>query len=212
MRCGCTSLKGRGSGSNRYRLAPLHANRTTVVIAVRSTRAIPDVTGSAAPAHPPAMTTAPNTKTRATRPERGQPSRRRSPARICLRRLRFELVPNEGLVTDHPRIVARRDEVRVAGSYLGLRAVVLDDVHASSYHRAQVPGLAAVGAGHRLDALRPAPARLRGESGGLHIAELYHVELRLVRATAFVRCIETFLDHRFRPSVGLIAWPRKLAP
>jgi hypothetical protein len=84
MRCGCTSLKGRGSGSNRYRLAPLHANRTTAVIAVRSTRAIPDVTGSAAPAHPPAMTTAPNTKTRATRPERGQPSRRRHPrAYVC---------------------------------------------------------------------------------------------------------------------------------
>src|SRR5689334_24806324 len=77
------------------------------------------------------------------------------PARVLLGRLRLELEPDELLVPEDPRVVARLDDVGVAGTELQLGAVVVRDVQPAGVDDAHVPCLAGVGAGHRFHALRP---------------------------------------------------------
>src|SRR5215207_11421691 len=85
---------------------------------------------------------------------------------VLLRRSRLELEPDEPLVADDPRVVAGLDDVRVARADLDLGAVVVLDGDPAGLHHADVPGLTALGARDRIDAVRPAPPPLEREPPG----------------------------------------------
>src|SRR5581483_4270314 len=91
-------------------------------------------------------------------------ARERSAARVRLSRL--ELVADEGLVANDPGVVAGFDHVGVAGCELDLCAVLVAHREAPGGDDADVPVLAAVLPGDRLDALGPAPAGLKCEAAG----------------------------------------------
>src|SRR5437764_2428158 len=85
--------------------------------------------------------------------------------RVLLRGSRFEFKPHEPVVSKDPRVVAGLDHIRIARANLELGAVVVLDVQLARLSDADVPRLAAVGAGDGLDALRPLPAGLEGHPG-----------------------------------------------
>src|SRR6478752_5062 len=62
------------------------------------------------------------------------------------------------LLTDRPGVVAGSHRGEVAGAVLDFLTVVHHDLHPAVDEVAKMRGLAAVGAGDRLDVLRPAPA------------------------------------------------------
>src|SRR5262249_54109255 len=98
-----------------------------------------------------------------------------------LGRLRLELERHNALVADGPRIVTRLDHVCLARIHVLLRAVFVNDVHPARLEYPEVPGLAAFGSRHRLDALGPSPAGLEGHAGNGRPAHPDHVDPRLVR-------------------------------
>src|SRR5919198_4931915 len=102
----------------------------------------------------------------------------------------LELDADERLVAEDPGIVARLDHVRIAGADVNRRTVVVDDVDLARNDVAEVRHLAAVGARHGLDALRPPPAGLEGEAPHLVAADPDHVDLGLLRRTALVGLVE----------------------
>src|SRR4051812_19776204 len=86
--------------------------------------------------------------------------RHASALRVLLRRLRLELESDEPLVADDPGVVARLDDVGLARTDLHLGAVVVLDRQPPGLDDADMAGLAALGAGDGLDAVRPAPPGL----------------------------------------------------
>src|SRR5215207_1032712 len=75
-------------------------------------------------------------------------------------RVAAEVDGDAGLVADRPGVVPRSDRRDVTGPDVGLGAVAHRDVHPAGDDVHQVRRLAAVGAGDRLDVVRPSPARL----------------------------------------------------
>src|SRR5207244_2578142 len=117
---------------------------------------------------------------------RCRPRERARPARllrrVLLRRLLLELEGDEALVAVHPGVVTGLDHIGVAGPDVDLGPVLVCYVNAAGLNDADVPRLAAVGARHRLDALRPLPARLEREAGGSRAVDADHVHARLLRS------------------------------
>src|SRR4051794_30129230 len=74
---------------------------------------------------------------------------------------------DDGLVTDHPGVVAlgQRGDIARLGDELG--AVVHPDAQPAAHVELHVRCLAAVGAGDGLDVVRPAPARLEDQPADL---------------------------------------------
>jgi hypothetical protein len=66
---------------------------------------------------------------------------------------RLELKPDEALVAENLCVVTGLDHVRLAGSELHLGPVLVGHTQPAGMHDTDVPGLTAVGARHRLDAL-----------------------------------------------------------
>src|SRR5262249_12615781 len=110
-----------------------------------------------------------------------------------LRGRAVELEADERLAARDPGVVTGLDHVRVAGADVDLGAVVVHDVHRARHDGAAVVRLAAVGPGDRLDALRPLPARLRGQARRLDAAEIDDREVRLVGCANLVRLVERLL-------------------
>src|SRR5215210_4872970 len=116
--------------------------------------------------------------------------RSRAALGVFLSRSRLELEADEPLVADDPRIVARLDDVRLAGADLDLGSVVVLDAQPAGMDHADVACLAAVRSGDGLDALRPPPPRLEREPPGGRRAHAHDVDLRLVRRARLVGGIE----------------------
>src|SRR5262249_40648067 len=115
------------------------------------------------------------------------------------RRRAVELVADEGLVARDPGVVPRLDDVRIAGREVGLGAVVVNDVHRAGDDRPDVMVLTTVGARDRLDALRPAPARLEAHAGRLDASEVDDLHARLRWCTHLIGRAEALLpDPRHR--------------
>jgi hypothetical protein len=109
--------------------------------------------------------------------------------------------------------VARRDVVRVAGADLGGRPVLVLDVHPARDRVAEVLGLAAVRPNDRLDALRPAPARLEDEAADLGRPVADDVDLGLLRAPDLLRSVQVLgLDSSRDPLVRLADGAEPSAP
>src|SRR5215208_7255001 len=112
-------------------------------------------------------------------------------ARVILGRLRLELEAHEPLLAKDPGVVTRLDDIRIPGAELELRAVLVRHVHPAGLDDADVPGLAAIGARDRLDALGPLPAGLERETGGRGAAaEPHDVDLGLFGSPRLVRRLE----------------------
>src|SRR5215210_2288494 len=105
--------------------------------------------------------------------------RSRAALGVFLSRSRLELEADEPLVADDPRIVARLDDVRLAGADLDLGSVVVLDAQPARMDDADVASLACLGSRNRLDALRPPPSRLEREPSGGCRAHAHHIDLRL---------------------------------
>src|SRR5216684_4400499 len=97
-----------------------------------------------------------------------------------------ELDGDEGLVAEHPCVVPRCDQVSVAAAEINLSTIGVHDVDATSLHVTEMLGLAGLGLHHRLDALRPLPARLEREAAHFAAADVDNLDLRLVRRSGFV--------------------------
>src|SRR5207248_2172513 len=116
-----------------------------------------------------------------------------------------ELDTDGGLVADDPSVVAGRDQVRAAGLDVDLRAVVVLDVHRAGDQIAKVLGLAAVGLGDGLDALRPLPSRLEREPADLGAADVYDLDAGLVGRADLIRRVHVLAvdaGHGPSPLVG----------
>jgi hypothetical protein len=70
---------------------------------------------------------------------------------LCRARLEFQ--GHEPLVAHDPGVVPRLDHIRLTGTDLGFRAVLVPDGQSPGLDDADVPNLAAIGADDRLDAL-----------------------------------------------------------
>src|SRR3954452_20630188 len=110
--------------------------------------------------------------------------------RVVLSRLRLEFQADERRVADDPGVVTGLDDVHAPGAEVGLGAVLVGHVQRSGLDDADVPRLAAVGAGNRLDALGPLPARLERQAGSGRAAEPHDIHLRLLRGALLIRRIE----------------------
>src|SRR3954453_7363935 len=86
-----------------------------------------------------------------------------SALRVFLRRSGLELESDVPLVADHPGVVAGLDDVRLARTDLDLGAVLVLPRQPARVNHADMAGLAALGSGDGLDAVRPAPPRLERE-------------------------------------------------
>jgi hypothetical protein len=123
----------------------------------------------------------------------------------CSARLRVALQATEvqqhtGLVSDDPRVVARRHVERVARAELALGAVVHQQRHAALKDVADVLDLAGVRARDRLDVLRPAPAGLEGPAADrmpIEVDELdpTHVRLELPHLVGALESLAGKLCH-----------------
>src|SRR5437588_6557819 len=89
----------------------------------------------------------------------------------------LEVNADERLVADDPGVVARRYRDQVAAPDLRLRAVVHPERHLPGDDVDEVRDFATLGAGDRLDGLRPLPARL--ESRAHHLLALQVQNLHL---------------------------------
>src|SRR5437588_9214603 len=89
---------------------------------------------------------------------------------------------DERLAALHPRVMARRDGVRLARTDAFLGAVLHPDFYASRHGIAHMRVLARIGSRHRLDALGPAPTRLEVEPTDREAFQPYDLDTRLVRA------------------------------
>src|SRR5689334_9842662 len=120
---------------------------------------------------------------------------------------RLELERDEGLVTDHPRVVAGFDQVRLARLEVQLRSVLMGHMQPARLHQADVLHLAAVGARDRFDALRPPPAGLeRQPRGGGAVRQPDDVDPRLVGRAHLVRRVEVAnvqTTHQDHPPLGV---------
>jgi hypothetical protein len=109
---------------------------------------------------------------------------------FCVTRRSLVLDSDELLLTHDPRVVTGVDVIDVARADLGFRAVIVHDVKLALEDIPDVVHLAAVGLYNRLDALGPAPPRLKGvaaDGGALQIHELHSC---LVGCTRLVWGIE----------------------
>jgi hypothetical protein len=86
--------------------------------------------------------------------------------------------------------VTRLDQIGLAGTDLRLGAVLVPHGQTSGLDDADVPDLAAVGAGDGLHALGPLPSRLEREPGRRRVAEANDVHARLLRGARLVGGIE----------------------
>src|SRR5262245_58474231 len=114
----------------------------------------------------------------------------RSALGVRLSRLAVELVTDDRLGTDDPRVVAGLDHVGVAGADLDGRTIRVLYVESPRRHRSDVVHLTSLGPRHGLDALRPPPPRLQGHSTHLHGAEIDDFDLCLVGSPTLVRGVE----------------------
>src|SRR5262249_41574392 len=78
------------------------------------------------------------------------------------------------------------DHVRLTRADVLLRPVAMGDVHRPGQDHADMVHLAALRAGDRLDALRPAPTRLQGHAGSTRPTHADYLDLRLVGAPRLV--------------------------
>src|SRR5437763_6231141 len=107
-------------------------------------------------------------------------------AGVLLGRLRLELEPNERVIPDHPGVVSRFDHVRLARAELGFGAVVVRDVQASRLNDSDMPRLTALGARHRLDAVRPFPAGLKRHPGRRSRSQANDLDACLLRRACLI--------------------------
>jgi hypothetical protein len=108
-------------------------------------------------------------------------------ASVLLGRPRLEFEADEALVADDPGVMTWLDHIGVAGTHLGLGAVVMLDDQLAGLDDADVPNLAAVGTGDRLHALGPPPPRLERHAGSRCFTQAHHVHPRLIRGASLVR-------------------------
>jgi hypothetical protein len=86
--------------------------------------------------------------------------------------------------------MARFDDVRVSRSDLSFRTVLVHDVQPTFLNDPDMAGLAAIGSDDGLHALRPAPARFEGESGGCRSTHSHNVDARLFGRPRLIGRIE----------------------
>jgi hypothetical protein len=99
--------------------------------------------------------------------------------RVLLGGSRLELERDERIVAGDPRVMAGLDYVGISGVEVGLGAVVVRDVHRPGLPDAHVPSLPALGANHRLDALRPSPAGLERKAADRRVTDPDQIDPRL---------------------------------
>ena len=109
---------------------------------------------------------------------------------VFLGRLGLELVADEGFVADHPGVVPRLDEVRVAWACFTLRTVVVRDVKATGHDYPEVAQLAGVGSDQRLYGFGPPPAGIEGIAACSGTLQSDYVDSRLGRRPLLVRGVE----------------------
>src|SRR5204862_2919186 len=125
-------------------------------------------------------------------PTRSSTTRTRMPrgSGFGVLRRALELHPDEGLVPEHPGVVARGDPVGVARSEIDRCPILVLDVDPAGDDVTKVLGLAAVGSDDRLDALGPAPARLEREPADLRLADLDDVDHCLLGLADLVGAVQ----------------------
>jgi hypothetical protein len=100
------------------------------------------------------------------------------------------------LIADHPGVVTGPDHERVTGPQLHLGAVGHPHPLAPGDDIAGVGDLAQLGAGERLDVLRPAPAGLEHRAPDRRVIECDQIDPALLgRGPALVRAVEALDDH-----------------
>src|SRR4029453_11110216 len=114
---------------------------------------------------------------------------------VGLRGRAVELVADDGLVAGDPVVRAGVDDVGVARTGVALGAVLVDHVDGARDDHAHVVGLAVVGAGDGLDALRPLPAGLERDPGRLDAVEVDDRDRRLVGRADLVGRVEALDGH-----------------
>src|SRR5207245_7220617 len=95
----------------------------------------------------------------------------------------------------------RLEDVRVAGSNVGLGAVVVLDVELTRPRARDVMLLAARASHNRLDAVRPPPAWLQGHASSRRRGKIHNIDGCLVGLPLLVGCVEALsLDSGHRTS------------
>jgi hypothetical protein len=110
---------------------------------------------------------------------------------VLLGRGRLELEPNIAFVANHPRIVTGLDHEGLAWPDFSLGAVLVDYVDSARLDDSDMPHLAALGSGDRLNALRLPPSGFECKAGCRRASDSNHVYLRLIRRPGLIGCIET---------------------